>query len=261
VYGMIHISELSWSRVEKPAEVVNPQDLVTVKIIGMEQAEKTRQVKIALSLKQVTGDPWKTVEETFSPGQKVNGKVTRCVKFGVFVEIAPGIEGLVHISEMSYRRRIVRPEDMVSPGDFVGVMIKEIDPKSRRISLSIKDVEGDPWVGAEERYRTGRMVQGRIEKKESFGYFVLLEPGITGLLPKSSLERSPDAGSFEKLREGDSIQVIVQGINAGERKISLSPGDSGSEADWQAFENTGKAMGSLGDKLQKAFNGRKPNHE
>jgi len=261
VEGMIHISELSWSRVEKPADVINPQDLVTVKIIGMEHAEKTRRVKIALSLKQVTGDPWKTVEETFSAGQNVDGKVTRCVKFGVFVEIAPGIEGLVHISEMSYRKRIVRPEDVVSSGDPVSVVIKEINAESRRISLSIKDVEGDPWVKVEERYRTGQMVQGRIEKKEAFGYFVSLEPGVTGLLPKSSLERSPEAGEIGKLKEGDPIQVIIKTVNAGERKISLVPGDSEGEADWQAFEGTGMTMGSLGDKLQKALNGKKPNQE
>ncbi len=261
VEGMIHLSELSWSRVEKPSEVINPEDLVTVKIIGMEQAEKTGQMKIALSLKQLTGDPWKTVEESFSPGQKVMGKVRRCVKFGAFVEIAAGIEGLVHISEMSYRKRIVSPEDVVSAGDVVSVMIKEIDAEARRISLSIKDVEGDPWVDVEERYRTGQMVEGRIEKKESFGYFVSLEPGVTGLLPNSTIEKSPEAGELGKLKEGDHIQVIVQTVNMGERKISLAPGDSGGEGDWHAFAKTEKITGSLGDKLQKALNDKKLNQE
>jgi small subunit ribosomal protein S1 len=261
VEGMIHLSELSWSRVEKPSEVIDPEDLVTVKIIGMEQVEKTGQMKIALSLKQVTGDPWKTVEETFSPGQKVMGKVTRCAKFGAFVEIAPGIEGLVHISEMSYRKRIVRPEDVVGAGEVVSVMIKEISPDTRRISLSIKDVEGDPWVDVEARYQTGQSVEGRIEKKESFGYFVSLEPGLTGLLPKSSIEKSPEAGELGKLKEGDSMQVIVQNVDAGERKISLAPGDSGSEANWHAFADTGRTMGSLGDKLQRAFKDKRQNHE
>ncbi len=261
VEGMIHISELSWSRVEKPSELVNSEDVVTVKIIGMEQVEKTGQMKIALSLKQVTGDPWKTVEETFHPGQKVMGKVTRCAKFGAFVEIAPGIEGLVHISEMSYRKRIVRPEDVVSEGEAVSVMIKEIDPAARRISLSIKDVEGDPWVDVEARYGTGQLVEGRIEKIESFGYFVSLEPGLTGLLPKSSIEKSPEAGELGKLKMGDPIQVIVQSVNAGERKISLAPGDSGGEANWQAFEDKGRTMGSLGDKLQKALKEKKQDQE
>ena len=259
VEGMIHLSELSWSRVEKASEVINPEDLVTVKIIGMEQAEKSGQMKIALSLKQVSGDPWNTVEETFSTGQKVTGKVKRCAKFGAFVEIAPGIEGLVHISEMSYRKRVVRTEDVVTEGEVVSVMIKEINAEARRISLSIKDVEGDPWLDVEDRYRPGQLVQGQIEKKESFGYFISLEPGVTGLLPKSTIEKSPEAGELGKLKEGDPLQVIVQAVNTGDRKISLAVGGSGSEGDWHAFTDTGRSMGSLGDKLQKALSEKKRN--
>ena len=258
IEGMVHLSELSWSRVEKADEVISPYDVITVKVIGISQGAKGGLPKIALSVKQVTSDPWETVEEQFHPGQEVKGTAKRCAKFGVFVEIAPGIEGLVHISEMSYRKRIMNPEDVVKPGQVVGVMIKEVDPKARRISLSMKDVEGDPWLEVGERYRVGQIVRGRIEKKEGFGIFVSLEPGVTGLLPKSNLDRSPDAQSIAKLREGDTIPVIVHAINAEDRKITLGPGDGGEETDWQAFTGKGKAMGSLGAMLQKALDAKKP---
>lgn len=259
IEGMVHLSELSWSRVEKADEVLSPSDLITVKVIGISQGEKAGLPKIALSVKQVTGDPWETVEEQFQPAQEVKGTVRRCVKFGVFVEIAPGIEGLVHISEMSYRKRVLKPEDEAKTGQVVGVMIKDIDAKARRISLSMKDVEGDPWLEVGERYHVGQRLRGRIEKREGFGIFVSLEPGVTGLLPKSTLERSPDAQSLARLREGDTIAVTIQTINAEERKITLGPGDGGEETDWRAFTDKGaSSMGSLGAKLKKALDAKNP---
>lgn len=258
IEGMIHISELSWSRVEKPEEVVNPYDPIAVKVIGIEKGKNSDQPRIALSAKQVTRDPWEGVEETFQTGQEVKGRVTRCVPFGAFVEIAPGIEGLVHLSEMSYRKRVVRSEDVVDPGDVVGVIIKDIDAPARRISLSIKDVEGDPWLEVGERYRVGQSIQGSIEKRESFGLFISLEPGITGLLPKSSLERSPDGAKFAKLREGESVPVIIQAIDKKGRKMTLAPGGNSGEADWRAFADKNRTLGSLGEKLKKALDTKKP---
>lgn len=257
IEGMVHLSELSWSRVEKADEVLSPYDLITVKVIGISQGGKAGLPKIGLSVKQVTGDPWETVEEQFQPEQEVKGTVKRCVKFGVFVEIAAGIEGLVHISEMSYRKRVLKPEDVVKTGQVVGVLIKEIDAKARRISLSMKDVEGDPWLEVGESYHVGQSLRGRIEKREGFGIFVSLEPGVTGLLPKSNLDRSPNAQSIAKLREGDTIPVTIQAINADERKITLGPGDGGEETDWREFTDKGKFMGSLGAKLKKALDTKK----
>lgn len=257
IEGMIHLSELSWSRVEKADEVLNPHDPVTVKVISISSGGKPGLPKIALSIKQVTDDPWETVSEQFQPGQEVKGTVKRCVKFGVFAEIAPGIEGLVHISEMSYRKRIVKPEDVVKPGQVVGVMIKDIDQEARRISLSMKDVEGDPWLDVAERYHVGQSLRGRIEKREGFGIFVSLEPGVTGLLPRSHLEKSPEAQAMAKLREGDTIPVVVHDINPAQRKITLAPGTGGEETDWRAFTDHGKAMGSLGAKLKKAIDAQK----
>ena len=258
VEGMIHISELGWSRVENPDEVLHVGESVQVKVIGIEPSEKSDQLKIALSIKQTLEDPWETVDQRYHEGDAVRGKVTRCLDFGAFVEVEPGIEGLVHISEISYTRRISRPEDVVSPGDRVQVMIKEMDKTKRRISLSIRDVEGDPWAGVEERYRVGQSVKGTVEKQEKFGVFVSLEPGVTGLLPKSAMREASKPGGVEKMRPGDHITVVIQRISVGERKITVGPGDEGDEGDWRSFSSDkGAAVSSLGEKLMEALQSKK----
>ena len=258
VEGMIHISELGWSRVENPDEVLHVGESVQVKVIGIEPSEKSDQLKIALSIKQTLEDPWETVDQRYHEGDAVRGKVTRCLDFGAFVEIEPGIEGLVHISEISYTRRISRPEDVVSPGDRVQVLIKEMDKTKRRISLSIRDVEGNPWAGVEERYRVGQSVKGTVEKQENFGVFVSLEPGVTALLPKSTLREVSKPGGIEKMRPGDHITVVIQRISAGERKITVGPGDEGDEGDWRSFSSDkGAAVSSLGEKLMEALQSKK----
>ena len=257
IEGMVHLSEMSWSRVKNAEEVLKTGDLITVKVISLEDGKEPGQMKIALSIKQVSEDPWNSVKDRFSVGAKVKGKVTRCEKFGVFVGIEPGIEGLVHISEMSYRR-VLKPEGIVKTGDSVDVMIKEIDVEKRRISLSMKDAEGDPWIDVLEKYPVGRSIEGKIEKKERFGVFVELEPGITGLLHKSKIDNFHTPALIEKLREGDAIRVVVEEIHPDERKITLSPGDSMKEDEWRDYtENEGRPLGSLGDKLLQALKSKK----
>lgn len=256
--GMVHISELSWSRVEKPDEVVKVNDSVEVKVIEIEPGRKSASPKISLSLKQITEDPWNRVSETFQEGEKIKGTVKRCAAFGAFVEITPGIEGLVHISEMSYVKRIVKPEDVVAVGETVNVMIKEIDPENRRISLSMKDAEGDPWQDIEEKIKIGDAVEGTLEKTERFGYFVNLQPGITGLLPNSKIKSSQERASIEKLKPGDPIKVIVEEINVQEHKMTLGTSDLKEEGDWKKFsKNQSSPFGSFGDKLQQALNANK----
>jgi small subunit ribosomal protein S1 len=252
--GMIHLSELSWSRTERANEILKIGDIVTVKVIGMEQGKRPGEMKLALSMKQMVGDPWNNVEGKFCIGDKTRGKVTRCVKFGAFVEIAPGIEGLVHISEMTYKRRILKAEDVVTAGDIVEVMVKEIDVENRRISLSMRDAEGDPWIDIYNKYKVGQSVEGVIEKKERFGYFVSLEPGVTGLLPRSKIESLHNPSVLEKLGQGDAIPVVVEKIDRGERKISLTPGDTMDGEDWRSYaRDSQRPIGSLGEKLQQAL--------
>lgn len=254
VEGMVHISELSWSRIEKTEEAVKPGDEVRVCILKIAKGEKAGQKKISLSMKQVSQNPWETVKDRIQIGAKVQGKVTRCMKFGAFVEIEPGVEGLVHISEMSYTKRVVRPEDEVKPGQTVWVMIKEIDTAHKRIGLSLRDAAGDPWSDVEEKFGKGQTVQGTLEKKESFGYFVNLEPGITGLLPISKIKASENAAAIERAKVGDGLTVVIESVQAAQRKISLGTGDAKVEEDWRKFsETSGSSLGSLGDKLQSAL--------
>jgi len=254
--GLIHISELAWSRVGHPDEVASVNDRITAKILEIDPEKG----KISLSARQAAADPWDTVQERFKSGDKTSGKVTRCADFGAFVEIAPGIEGLVHISEMSYLKRVVRAEDVVSPGDTIPVTIKDVDPIHRRISLSMKDAEGDPWMGIEKKYAKGQVCSGTIEKKEAFGYFVTLEPGVVGLLPKSKINSAPNAAEIDRLKANDAITVKVEETDPGSRKITL--GVEGGGDDWKKFApaNEGPAagaMGNLGEKLRSALGSKK----
>jgi len=240
VEGMVHISELSWSRLDKPEDAVSPGDKIEVKVLRIEPGQK--QIKISLSAKQV------------------GGKVVRCAPFGAFVELRPGIDGLVHISEMSYTKRVLNPQDIVQPGQMISVMVKEVDTAKRRISLSIRDAEGDPWVDVSDKFTVGQKVGATVEKKEKFGIFVTLTPGIVGLLPKSVLKESPNAGRIETLKPGDAIDVVIAAIKADERKISLGLTDSDGEDNWRNFapkaesKSTGNsAMGSLGEMLNEAL--------
>ncbi len=256
VEGMVHISELSWSRIEKPEEIAQPGDKIEVKILRIEPGDK--QMKIALSAKQVTGNPWDRVEHEVTVGEKMTGKVTRCAPFGAFVELVPGIEGLVHISEMSYTRRVLNPEEIVQPGQSISVLVKEVDPVKRRISLSIRDAEGDPWLDVEEKFTVGQPVTGTVEKLEKFGVFISLAPGVVGLLPKSVIKDSPLAQRIESLKPGDGVEVVVANIQAADRRISLGLGESDDESNWRTFsqksQDSGRSgLGALGDKLAEAL--------
>jgi len=258
VEGMVHISEISWSRLETPEQALAIGDTVQVKVISVEEGTKPGQLKIALSMKQIDGDPWDQVADKFKVGEKISGIVTRCKDFGVFVEIAPGIEGLVHISEITYKKRILKPEEIVNTGETVSVLIKEVDPQRRRISLSMRDVEGDPWLQVEGKYQMGQSITGTVDKKESFGYFITLEPGIAGLLPASAIKRSAHANRLEKLKTGNIVTVTIAQINSADRRISLTPGDEANEGDWKKFVSTSSdALGSLGEKLQQAMHEKK----
>ncbi|MBI9080194.1 MAG: 30S ribosomal protein S1 [Pseudodesulfovibrio sp.] len=262
--GLVHISQISFSRIGHPEEAVSVGQKVKTKIIGIEATDKPGRLKISLSMKELAQDPWDTITSTFSEGDKVTGKVIRLADFGAFVEIAPGVDGLVHVSEMSYTKRVNKPADFVSEGEQVSVKIKSIDPEARRIGLSMKDAEGDPWMEVTEKYQTGQKVTGTVEKQEQFGIFIQLEPGITGLLPKSIIARSEKPAAFEKLHSGDTVEIFINEIKAGERKISLTTGDVQEDGAWKEFapkkstdSSTASGMGLLGAKLQEALNKKK----
>ncbi|WP_288908640.1 S1 RNA-binding domain-containing protein, partial [uncultured Desulfovibrio sp.] len=162
------------------------------------------------------------------PGMVIPATVTHMEPFGAFVEILPGVEGLVHISEMSWERRVLKAEDVVQPGDAVSVKIRDINPETRRISLSLREAEGDPWQDAAQRFPVGASVDGTVESRSQYGLFVTLAPGITGLLPAGVLKSAKNAAQFSKLDKGDAVTLVVQNMDPAARRISLAP--EGTEA-------------------------------
>jgi small subunit ribosomal protein S1 len=253
--GMVHISELSWSRLETPEEAVVLNQKISVKVIGVEEGETPGRKKISLSVKKLDNDPWESVDVQFKVGEKLEGKVTRIASFGAFVEIAPGIEGLVHISEMSHTRRVLKAEDVVNVGESIQVMIKELDTDRRRISLSIRDTEDDPWAVVNDKFVIGQKIDGTLAKKESFGYFIDIAPGITGLLPKSKI-KTADTSEIDKAKIGDTLSLTVIQIDLASRKITLAPAvnKEGEEEDWRKFSGkSDQPMSDLAAKLQQAL--------
>jgi small subunit ribosomal protein S1 len=255
VEGLIHISELSWRRVADPAEAVGLGEELPVKVTAIEKSEKNGQLKISLSAKQAAPDPWTTVAEQFKAGDLVTGKVARLADFGAFIELAPGIEGLAHVSELSHVKRVLKASDVLAQGEEVTVMVKEIDPAKRRISLSLKAAGADPWTEAAQSLKPGTEIEGVLEKRADFGLFVNLMPGVTGLMPKSKMAESGDAKSLDNVKPGARIKVVVAEINPAERKITLAPaGAAGDAGNWREFADKGQnGSGSLGGLLQAAM--------
>lgn len=222
IEGLVHISELSWSRVGSPDEVVSVDQPVRVKVTSIVKDDKG-QTRIGLSLRQAQDDPWKDAGSRFKAGDIVDGIVRRLAPFGAFIEIAPGIEGLAHISELSWERRIATPDEILAPGDAVSVKIKEFNPEARRISLSLKDAQGDPWDNVSEKFASGARVSGTVESKNQHGMFVRLAPGIIGLLPQGALVRPNLPEALSKAAPGDTVEVIIRSIDPVSRRISLNP--------------------------------------
>lgn len=222
VEGMAHISELSFGRPASPEEVVAEGDKINVKILSIGEDDKKR-LRISLSARQAMEDPWKDAEKKFKPGETAEGIVRRLAPFGAFVELAPGIEGLVHLSEMSWEKRVNKADEILAVGDRVNVKIKDIDPESRRISLSLKDALGDPWREAAEKLAPGAVVKGTVESKGPHGIFINLMPGVVGLMPNSTIKNSPQAAKLSKAEPGDEIEAAVQKVDPQARRVSLAP--------------------------------------
>lgn len=255
VEGMVHLSELGWSRVDKPEDVVSPGDVVRAKVLSLDTADR-RKMRIGLSIKQAGPDPWEDVAQRFHQGDTVTGIVRRLAPFGAFVELAPGIEGLVHVSEMDWTKRILNPAEVVNPGDSVQVRIKELDLPSRRISLSLRDASANPWT--EARFAPGAEVAGTVDANTKHGLFVLLDSGITGLLPASLLKSSPAAQELGKLQKGDPIEVVVESFDPASQRLSLAPRDARwaekqAEKSWREHVDRQAPAGTMAEALQRAF--------
>ncbi len=225
VEGMIHISELTWSRVSSADEAVSDGDMVRAKVLSITQDAKGN-VRISLSRKQAEGDPWADVQGRLEIGSVVSGRVVRLTSFGVFVEVLPGIDGLVHISEMSWTKRVHKPEDFVAVGDTVSVKVKELSLEKRRLSLSMRDAESDPWSLVAEQFPVGSLVTGTVESRAQFGVFVNIAPGITGLLPNGAAKEAKNAKELQALAKGQSVTLKVMSIDVEKRRMSLGAEES-----------------------------------
>jgi small subunit ribosomal protein S1 len=216
--GLLHISDMSWGRVTKPEEVVKVGDEVEVKIIKLSREKQ----KISLSLKQATPNPWGHAGDKYKVGEKVQGRVMRMQNFGAFVELEPGIEALLPVSEMSWTKRVRSPGEVLKEGDVIEVGILAIDLEKKRISLSLKALGEDPWAAAAEKYTSGSMIKGKVVRTTEFGAFVALEDGIDGLIHISELDDKHVKVVTDKVKVGQEVEVRVLGVNTVEKRISLS---------------------------------------
>ncbi len=216
--GLIHRSELSHGRFNHPREVVKLGDKIKVEIIDMDLERE----RINLSAKKLVSDPWIDALETYAVGQKISGKVTNLTPFGAFVEIQPGLEGLIHVSEMSWTKRIRHPKEAVSENDDVEVMILKIDPEQKRISLGLRQTQPDPWSSLPDRFPPGAEVTGKVTGLTDFGVFIEIEEGIEGLIHISELSHDHVDNISEQFKNGDEITAVILNIDPVEQRASLS---------------------------------------
>ena len=218
VDGLLHITDLSWGRVNHPSEMTEVGETINVKIIDI---DKDKQ-RISLGLKQLTPHPWENVEKKFPVGMKISGKVVSLTNYGAFVELETGVEGLVHVSEMSWTRSVHRPSEIVQLGQEVEAQVLSIDTEERKIALGFKQLQPDPWEGVDERYTVGPTLKGTIRNLTQFGAFVELEEGVDGLIHVSDLSwtkvvRHPK----EILRKGEEVEVKVLEVSRENHRIAL----------------------------------------
>ena len=216
--GLLHVSDLVWGRVPHPSSIVKAGDDLEVQILKF---DKDKQ-RISLGRKQLLPDPWATVPERFPVGTRVQGKVVGVTDYGAFVQIEPGVEGLVHVSEMSWSKRTKHPSKVVKAGDEVDVVVLEVKTDQRRISLGLKQTLADPWGAAAEKYPVGTIVTGRIRNLADFGAFVEIEEGMEGLIHISDVswtERIKHPS--EKFKKGDTVEAKVLKVDSENRRLSL----------------------------------------
>ena len=216
--GILHISDMSWGRINHPSEVVHVGEKLKVVVLKFDP-EKER---ISLGIKQLTPDPWHTVAEKYPVGSRVQGKVISLMDYGAFVELESGIEGLIHISEMSWTKKVSHPSKILQVGQTVEVVVLNVDPSHRRISLGLKQVMANPWETAKEKYPVGSVVKGPVRNITDFGIFVGIEEGIDGLVHISDLHWSKKIKHPSELyKKGDLVEARVLGVNVENERFSL----------------------------------------
>lgn len=216
--GLLHVTDLSWGRVNHPSEILQVNDEVDVVILKFDR-EKER---VSLGLKQLYEDPWANADQKYPVGYRVSGKIVSITDYGAFVELEAGVEGLIHITEMSWSKRLKHPSKVVSVGGSVEAEILEVNPAERRISLSLRQTEPNPWFTLAERYHVGDKVNGRVRNLTDFGAFVEVEDGIDGLVHVSDISWTKRVKHpSEVLRKGDKVEAVILRIDAENRRLSL----------------------------------------
>ena len=217
--GLLHVTDMSWGRLQNPAELFKVGDTVQVKVLKFDPERE----RVSLGYKQLLPDPWETIEERFPPATRINGKIASVADYGAFVELEPGVEGLVHVSEMSWSKRIKHPSKIVSPGDTVEVEVLSVDPRARRVSLGMKQVQENPWKTIGERYHVGDRVHGRVRNLTDFGAFIEIEDGVDGLVHVSDISWSRRVKHpGEVLKKGQQVDAVITTIDPENRRMSLS---------------------------------------
>ena len=216
--GLLHITDMSWSRISHPSEIVAIGDKVEVVILDFDK----KNSKISLGLKQIGADPWQEVESKFPIGSRVKGKVVNIMPYGIFVELDKGIEGLVHSSELSWQKKMANPQDLFAIGDMVEVMVLNVDKESKRISLSVKQLESNPWLEAETKFTVGMRVSGKVRGFTDYGAFIELDANLEGMIHVSDMSWTKKIGHPQDvLHKGQKIEMQVLVVDGTNRKISL----------------------------------------
>jgi small subunit ribosomal protein S1 len=216
--GLLHITDMSWGRVNHPSELFQVGDEVTVRVLKY-NAETER---VSLGMKQTQEDPWSHAEEAFPPGKKVRGKVQSITDYGAFIELEPGVEGLVHVSEMSWTKKVKHPSKLVEVGQELECQVLEVDAKAKRISLGLKQLEPDPWSVFTEKYSPGAKIAGKVRSITDYGVFIGIEEGVDGMVHKSDISWTAKVNSpSDFYKKGDDVEAIILSINHDEKKVSL----------------------------------------
>lgn len=216
--GLLHITDMSWGRVKHPSEILNVGDEIDVRVLKFDNSKE----RVSLGLKQLSDDPWKSVDVNFPIGKKLKGKIVSLAEYGAFVELEDGIEGLIHVSEMSWTKRVKHPSQLVKVDDEVDVQVLEVDKTNRRISLGMKQLEANPWLELKETYPPGTIIEGEIKSLTDFGVFVGIEDGIDGLVHISDFSWTKRINHpSEMFTKGDKVRAVVLGVDIENERFSL----------------------------------------
>jgi len=230
--GLLHVSDISWGRLNHPKEMLRVGQQVSVRVLRFDRESE----KISLGMKQLTEDPWLVAFEKYPPGKRVTGRIVNLAPYGAFVELEPGVEGLLHVSEMSWKR-IKNPSQVLTAGDAVEVVVTEVNPEQKRISLSLKQMETNPWDLIASKYKVGDRVKGKVRNLTDFGAFVELEEGVDGLVHVSDLSRKMVGHPSESVQRGDEVEAVIIALDPQRQRISLSVKDLMPD-EWDHFVET-----------------------